>query len=347
MPTSASSEPRLTVVVPTHDTRSLTLACVESLLASQTPQARQIEVLLLDDASQDGTAEAVRSRFATVRVLRNEHPQGFTRSANRGLTAAKGEILLLLNSDTEIEPGAWGTLEETFRQNRRLGIVGAALRYPDGKPQWSGGANPSLLWLFALASGLPALVARIPGARALRPVRGASGAPVEWVTGAAMAFRREVWDEVGPFDESFRFYCQDLDFCARARASGWEVAVAPGFRVIHHHGATIGRRAGAAGHQNPELLWSDLVRWGWKHRGPSWARRAALVLGVGGRLRLASRALRGLFHSGPARQAWQRGTLVYRHALASVRDEARTARGRSSASEVPAPASGPGDPEHP
>jgi hypothetical protein len=337
-------EPRLSVVVPTHDTRSLTLACLASLVAGGGDEAG-IEPIVVDDASGDGTAEAVRERFPAVRVLRNERPEGYTRSANRGLAAAHGELLLLLNSDTEVEAGALEALGSGFRRQPHLGIVGGALRYPGGTPQWSGGRWPSLAWLFVLASGLAAPLARLPGARAMKPVSAAGGGPVDWVTGAAMAFRREVWTEVGALDEDFRFYGQDLDFCTRAREAGWEVAVVPGFRVVHHHGATIGRTAGAAGRQSPEPLWRDLVRWAWKHRGPRWAKRAAAALCAGGRLRLAGRAVRELILAGEVRQAWRRDTLAYRRALAGVREEVRALGDRGHDGRRPTPE--PDDPNRP
>jgi GT2 family glycosyltransferase len=107
-----------------------------------------------------------------------------------------------------------------------------------------------------------------------------------------MALRREAWLDAGPFDEGFRFYGQDLDLCAALRGKGWRVALLPAFRVLHHHGATIGRLAGAgAVRQDLELLWSDLLRWAAKRRGPAWARRAGAALAAGGRLRLFARCL--------------------------------------------------------
>lgn len=321
---AALSPVHVSVVIPTHDTRHLTLACVESVLAAGAAErTAHFEVIVVDDASGDGTEAALRALGERVRVLRNDRARGFAESANRGLAAARGEILLLLNSDTEVAPEALEVLAEVLRRDSRLGIVGATLRYPDGTPQWSGGSAPSLLWLFGLASGLPALLGRLPGARIIRPVRGASGGEVDWVPGAAMGIRRRAWEEVGPLDETFHLYCQDLDLCLRAREVGWGVSVAPAFRVVHHHGATIGRRAGSAGPRKPDLLWSDLVRWGRKHRGPSWARKAVLALAVGGRLRLVARWLGGLLRAGTAREAWRRDSVAYRRALGSLRAEMR------------------------
>src|SRR3954452_16118215 len=152
----------LSIVIPTHDTRELTLRCLDSLQASPLPGR---EVVLVDDASRDGTAEAVAARHPEVVVLRNEEPARFTRAANRGLARASGEVLLLLNSDTEVEPGGLARLGEASAREPELGIAGALLHYPDGSPQWSGGREPSLAWFFALTSGFPPVLGDLPPLR--------------------------------------------------------------------------------------------------------------------------------------------------------------------------------------
>lgn len=305
--------PPLSIVIPTHDTRDLVLRCLGSL------DVLAQEVILVDDASRDGTAEAVRERYPEVHVFRNETPQRFTRSANLGLAQARGEILLLLNSDTEVEPGGLGRLFTIFEKEPRLGIAGALLHYPDGSPQWSGGAEPSAAWFFALTSGLPALLEHLPLYRRAKPLDPKAPLRVDWVTGAAMAFRRTVWETAGPLDEGFRFYAQDLDFCLRARRAGWDVEVRPEFSVLHHHGATIGRVPGARRRQNPELLWSDLLRWARKHHGPAWAARAEAALRTGGALRLGSRKLASPFLRKDQKEEWREDDRLLREALLALR----------------------------
>ncbi|MEA2604237.1 MAG: hypothetical protein QOF89_5229 [Acidobacteriota bacterium] len=305
----------LSIVIPTHDTRELTLACLASLYAAPLPG---MEVIVVDDASGDGTAAAVRARFPQVAVLRHETPERFTRSANLGLAQARGEILLLLNSDTEVEAGGLAALPEVFGREPELGIAGGLLHYPDGTPQWSGGREPSLAWFFALASGLPALLAHLPFYRRLKPLAPPGPAAVDWVTGAAMAVRRAAWETAGPLDEGFRFYAQDLDFCLRARRAGWRVAVRPELAVLHHHGATIGRDPGATRRQQHELLWTDLLRWARKHRGGSWAARAEAALRAGTRLRLAGRALASPFVARGKREEWKEDARALRTALVAL-----------------------------
>jgi GT2 family glycosyltransferase len=308
--------PPLSIVIPTHDTRELTLRCLEALFRSAVPG---MEVIVVDDASGDGTAEAIRERHPEVVVLRNETPARFTRSANLGMARAAGGILLLLNSDTEVEPGGLEALLAVFERKPKLGIAGALLHYPDGSPQWSGGREPTFSWFFALSSGAPALLERLPFYRRAKPLDMHRPVRVDWVTGAALAIRREAWEAVGPLDEGFRFYAQDLDLCTRVGRSGWKVQIRPEFRVLHHHGATIGRSPGARRRQNLELLWSDLLRWARKHHGPVWAARAEAVLRAGARLRLASRGIARPFVTGGRRGAWREEDRVMREALERLR----------------------------
>ncbi len=186
-----------------------------------------------------------------------------------------------------------------------LGIAGALLHYPDGSPQWSGGREPTPLWFLALTSGLPRLLEKVPFYRRARPLGADRPVAVDWVTGAAMAFRRAVWEAAGPLDEGFRFYAQDLDFCLRAARAGFAVEVRPELRVLHHHGATIGRAPGARRRQNPELLWGDLLRWARKHQGPVRAARAEAALRAGVRLRRAGHWVAGPFVAAGKRREWR------------------------------------------
>ncbi|MDX6484451.1 MAG: hypothetical protein QOE95_2222, partial [Gaiellaceae bacterium] len=155
----------------------------------------------------------------------------------------------------------------------------------------------------------------LPFYRRARPLDPERPAAVDWVTGAAMAIRRQVWEAAGPLDEGFRFYAQDLDLCLRARRAGWRVEVRPDFRVLHHHGATIGRDPGARKRQQPELLWSDLLRWARKHHGEAWGGRAAAALRTGAGLRLAIHRLARPFVSAARRREWEADDRAVRAAL--------------------------------
>jgi hypothetical protein len=308
--------PSLSIVVPTHDTRELTLRCL-AVLGRNLPAGA--EIVMVDDGSRDGTAEAVGAQFPAVRVLRLAPARGFTGAANAGLVVATGTVLLLLNSDTEVAPDALARLRDAFARNQLLGAAGAELVFPDGRPQWSGGRVPDPRWLFALASGLATVAGRVPGYRRWRPVAGHGGGTVDWVPGAALAIRAEAWRAVGPFDERLRLYAQDLDLCLRLRAAGWGIAIVRGARVTHHGGASIERLEGATtARQQPEHLWTDLVRVVAKHQGAADANAAARALRRGAALRIAARRVALAFVPRGRRADWRRDTEAYMRARAAL-----------------------------
>jgi GT2 family glycosyltransferase len=310
------------VVVPTHDTRDLTLACLASL---RTATPRQIEVIVVDDGSRDGTAEAIAASHPGVRLVRHDQALGFTGAANAGAAAAQGDLLLFLNSDTEVDPGAIDAMLDAFESEPALGIGGAQLRYPGGEPQWSGGREPRPLWLLALASDSAFGLGGSALWRKLRPVSGHGESAVDWVPAAAMGVRREVWRTAGPFDPRFELYAQDLDLCLRAGDLGWRVSVVPGCKVVHHHGATVGGTAGVSdARHHRALLWADLVRCASKRGGAGAGRATARWLAAGGALRRARLAL-GVFRGADARRAARVERESLARAAAAARSAARAA----------------------
>ena len=302
----AASDSPISVIVPVHNRADLAARCLAALGRWTTP----LEIVVVDDGSSDPGVELLRLAGIAQHWLRNPQAQGFSAAVNRGLAAATGDPLLLLNSDAEVTEGGDHALRAAFAGGtakdeasgalRATGAVAARLLYPNGCPQWSGGSFPSLLWLFALASGLGR------GARArLRHLRGAppsgfAGGPVDWAPGAALAITRDAYRAVGPFDESYRHYGQDLDYCQRLADSGRGVRVLSDWVVVHHLGGSVGHladasasasapiaRPGSSGYdgQRLDFLWLDLLHWARRHRTPARARRARRSLLLGGRLR--------------------------------------------------------------
>jgi len=308
---------RLSVVIPTHESRERTLRCLAALwLCDPQPD----EVIVVDDGSSDNTAYSVLRKYPRHVVVRLPHNEGFSAAANHGMARASGDLLLLLNSDTEVEPLSLGAVFEAFEENPDLGIVGAALKHSDGAPQWSGGRRPTPAWCFALASGIPALLGKMPGWRWFRPPSGSNGGRADWVAGAAMVVRRSVWEEVGPLDLGYRFYCQDLDLCQSAVDAGWKIKILPDFKVLHHHGGTISESDGSAGSAHPEFMWTDLLRFARKRRGTEEAHRSTRALQIGGRLRLLGRRLATPLVSEDHRTRWEAETSIYVDALRSLEE---------------------------
>lgn len=270
----------LSVVIPTFNTAQMTLRCCRAVLASPPPGS---EVIVADDGSTDGTAELLAREAPAVRLVRLESNRGFAPAANRGVAASCGNIVLLLNSDAIVGEDSIVALLAAFAADPKLGIAGARLLNSDRTTQWSGGAAPTLAWMIGVVSGaghLARLVRRRANVRR----------EVDWVSGAAMAFRREVWEQAGPLDERFRFYCQDIELCLRARDAGWRVAVIEEARVVHAIGGTVS--ADSTLHHDPAWLWPDLLVWGGRRYGRRWMLVARIMLMLTATLRIAGRAIR-------------------------------------------------------
>lgn len=270
----------LSVVIPTFNTASMTLRCCQAVLASM-PEST--EVIVVDDGSSDGTAALLAREVPAVRIVRLETNRGFAPAANAGVAAAHGEVILLLNSDALVVADALRAMVAVFENEPRLGVAGARLLNEDGTPQWSGGPTPTLPWMIGVVSGAGHL------ARHFRR-RGANHArKVDWVSGAALAFRRGVWADAGPLNERFLFYSQDIYFCLRARDAGWDVRIVEEARVTHGLGGTVS--AGNPLRHDPARLWPDLLAWGSAYYGKPWAARARAVLVIVAALRVAWRKL--------------------------------------------------------
>jgi N-acetylglucosaminyl-diphospho-decaprenol L-rhamnosyltransferase len=306
------------IVIPTFDTAAMTLACCRAAIAAAPPES---EVIVVDDGSSDGTCELLRTEVPEVRIVRLEVNRRFSAAANAGVAVAKGTIILLLNSDTRIDRDAPAKILEAFAGDAKLGVAGAQLVDAGGTPQWSGGPQPTLLWMAVMVSGI---------ARVLPKRKRKRGGDVGWVSGAAMAFRREVWTDAGPFNETYRFYAQDLELCVRARAHGWRVRVIEDARVIHDGGATLRRARDVAElPHDPSLLWLDLLSWGRAHYGRGWAWSACVLMCAAASLRILARTLREIFLRGDARRTSRSTTRLYAAALRQLFVERQQPAGQS------------------
>jgi GT2 family glycosyltransferase len=219
--------PRISVVVLTWNGADYIAPCLEALLA-QAPPA--LEVLVVDNGSTDGTPDLVAERFPQVRLLRNERNLGFAAGNNAGLRAASGDLLVLLNQDTQVHPGFLAALARAF-DDATVGLAGCKLLYPDGTIQHAGG-------YFYGPRGETDHLGR------LAPDDGRFDelTEPEFVTGAAVAIRRETLAQAGLLDEGFvPAYYEDVDWCFRARAAGWRVVYVPEAVVTHQEGASADR----------------------------------------------------------------------------------------------------------
>jgi GT2 family glycosyltransferase len=275
------AEPRVSVLIVSYNTRDLLLEAVGPLAGTN------VELIVADNASVDGSADAVADRFPNVRLARLPTNRGFAAGVNHAATLASGEVLLLLNPDAVLPADGPARLARFLTERPRAAAVGAALRYADGRPQPAGFRFPGLvqvgldLWPVSRLAGSP-LNGRVPSNG--RPV------PIDHPLGACMAISRRAWEDVGPLDPGYFMYVEEVDWCRRARRRGWEIWHDPGVVAVHH--------AGAATRQQPDAmfveLWRSRLRYYERHASPLYNRvlHALLRIGFASQARGASPARR-------------------------------------------------------
>ena len=234
---------RLAVVIVTHESRDEIDACLEALVRHGPPFAT--ETVVVDNGSTDGTAAHVAARWPAVRVLAGDNT-GFAAGCNRGIAATAGELVLLLNPDTEVGPGSVARLVAALDARPDAAIAGPRIVNGAGDAEMSFGAMISplvearrKLLLAALDRGYAPV--RAWAARHTRRVR-----EVDWVSGACLLVRRADAEAVGGLDERYFLYEEDVDFCAAIRARGRTVLFRPEAEVLHRRGRSAARRPAAA-----------------------------------------------------------------------------------------------------
>jgi GT2 family glycosyltransferase len=219
--------PGLAVIVVTHDSA----AVVGETLARLQPQlGPRDEVVVVDNASRDGTATAVRAAAPWARLVEPGANTGFAGGCNRGAAASGAPLLLLLNPDAAPAPRCLAALRRAAAEHPDWGAWQALVTMPDGSTINTAGGVVHFLGLgWAGRCGEPVAAA---------PAEGRVG----FASGAAMCIRREAWAALGGFDEAYFMYGEDLELSLRLRLAGWETGIAPGARVAHHYAFDKGAR---------------------------------------------------------------------------------------------------------
>jgi GT2 family glycosyltransferase len=261
--------PRLAVVIVSFEAREALLACLDSLRAHA---ALPVEAIVVDNASTDGSADAVRAAHPSVLVLANMENVGFARACNRGWRASRAPLVLFLNPDAEVTPGAVETLARLLEERPEIGAAGPRTRSADGTIQVSTGPDLTPfaeLWQRRLVLGV---ARRDAGALAEAEDLHSREHEPDWVSGSCLATRRTVLEAVSGFDERFFLYEEDADLCRRLRGAGWRVVFTPAAEVRHRLGSSMAkapRRVRLEYHRSHLLYYR-------KHGGP--LARAALRL---------------------------------------------------------------------
>jgi GT2 family glycosyltransferase len=259
--------PRLSIIIVTYNSRPDLDACLRSLTEGATRLDR--EIVVVDNASIDGTAGYVRERWPGIRLIEAGDNVGFARANNIGIRQTFGELVLLLNPDTVVPPGAIDRLVAALERDRRVAVAGPRIVGADGWAELSFGRMISPfaeLRQKLLVTGNDKGVLRPLVERMTRRTR-----YVDWVSGACLLALRTDLEAVGLFDERFFLYTEDVDLCASIRARGRSVLFVADVEIVHRRGRSAAsapaathaayRRSQLAFYQKHHPGWVPALRW--------------------------------------------------------------------------------------
>jgi asparagine synthase (glutamine-hydrolysing) len=296
LPEFHGAAPAVSVAIVNWNTKERLRACLSSI--EQRFADVPSEVIVVDNASDDSSADMVAECFPGVKLIRNQDNIGFGRANNQAMRVARGRWLLLLNSDTVLIDNSVADLCEALDRDRReggrladVGVAHCRLIFPDGRLQHSSYRFPTLRRALFEELGLYKLT---PTEMAAEVLLGgywdhAEERDVDWVAGSFMLIPREVFEETGGFDERLFMYGEDLEWCYRIRDHGWRVRFFPRATIVHH------------GHQSADIKWGDeriarcleTERDVYAARHGRLAARVLLLVGLGGQaLRLVYYSIR-------------------------------------------------------
>lgn len=267
---TASPDLDVSVVIVSWNTRRLTTACLASLAAAAGSLAW--DAWVVDNASTDGSPEAIRAGFPDVHLIANTVNLGFAAANNLAIRASTGRYVLLLNSDTVMAPGSLAALVRFADARPALGVAGPKLLNPDGSFQSGPIPFPSL-WTEALSTTGLGRRLRFAGYPSRGPAESGHAQRGDYVSGACMLARRRAVEEVGLLDEGYFMYSEEPDWCWRMRQRGWETWYVPDARVTHFGGEST--------HQVRDAMYVALhrskVRFFRRHRG-TWRARCLVAM---------------------------------------------------------------------
>jgi N-acetylglucosaminyl-diphospho-decaprenol L-rhamnosyltransferase len=275
------------VVIVNYNAGDYLRSCLASVLGAA--GGASLEVVVVDNASRDGSSEAALREFPEIRLIQNAGNRGLSAAWNQGVRATTAPYLLLLNPDAEISEGTLGGLVKIAEDRHGAGAIGPMIRNPNGTVYPSGRTFPTI----GAAVGHAFIGPFRPDNRFTREYTLAdwdrsTEREVDWVSLACMLVRRRALEEVGLLDEAYFLYGEELDLCTRLRDAGWSVLFTPEVEVIHEGGVSTGRSR----RMNVQHSMS-IYRYFAKHRAGGWRRVLLPAAWIALRLRAEIVSLRG------------------------------------------------------
>lgn len=272
----------LSIIIASYNTKNLILAAVDSILR-QKPEI-SYEIIVVDDDSTDGSVEALRKlekKSDKLKLIINEKNLGYVQTNNKGIKAASGIYILLLNSDTVVKRGALEKLINFARSHKDAGVVGAKLLNADGTLQ------PSCYHLPTIKNAVLEYWLGRKGLFEKYAPKGNRPAEVEAVVGAAFLITPEALKKAGALNTAYKSYFEDMDYCRTARRKGLKVYYLPQAEIMHYHGASFAKLADEANQWRKLIPSSKIYHGLFKHYllnliilvGQKWASTKKILFG--------------------------------------------------------------------
>jgi len=268
-----TDRPELSIVIVSFNTETMTCECLDSIYANAA--GLDFEIIVVDNASSDKSVELIEQRFPNVVLIKNKDNRGFAAANNQAFAIARGDHILLLNSDTIILDQALQRSVAYLKAHLEVGAMACRALNTDRTLQLTCSEYPTHFNLFLQTTGLD----RLPWPKALgkyqmRHWRRDTERDVEVISGCYLMIRRTAFDEVGPLDENFFFFGEETDWCYRLRRLGWKLRFAPVGEYIHHGGASAKKLR----FKRDLMLTEAMVRLHRKHGGVPAAALAFAIL---------------------------------------------------------------------
>lgn len=268
----------LSVIIVTWNVKDLLRQCLRSLQEDDVLDLG--EVIVVDNASKDGTGKLVEDEFPRVKLLKSSENVGFSRANNFAIRESKGEFVLLLNPDTVVQAGSIRKLVEFARQHTNVGAMGPKLYAGDGTVSYEGAVDFPKVWnifcdLALLSKVFPR--SRFFCGRKMGYWNHETDREVPAVSGAAMLVKREVFNRIGVLNETL-FYAEDMDFCLRVRRAGWSIFYLSSAAIIHYGGGSTSRLEDQAAHR--QIAYQSSWLYTRENRGLIWAMALSAVVAL-------------------------------------------------------------------
>ncbi|HUG16759.1 MAG TPA: glycosyltransferase [Thermomicrobiales bacterium] len=270
----------VTVVVVHWNVPELLRSCLRSIAGERARSSLAVETIVVDAASPVSAFREVVASFSHVSLIELSENRGFAAGCNAGIERGSGAALLLLNADVELAPGALDALWQGLWVSAHVGMVAPLLLNADGSLQSAGYRFPGVANVIFDLFSLPARLAesplngRVPVGDGEQPVK------IDYPLGAAMMARRDAIEDVGPLDESYVMYSEEIDWARRFAERDWTTLLVPRARVTHHRGGSTSQRPAAM----REALWLSRARYHERWATPRQRRLIAAAVRLGTRL---------------------------------------------------------------